>query len=101
MHPLLLNGICFFLYTLALLMLLRQNPHTFPAIKGWHITVGEKGKENGKVQKYRDSNKILHDYFFFALSYKATVSYFPDLICLAQPMRIFKQQLIEGKLQNE
>lgn len=50
MHPLLLNGICFFLYTLVLLMLLRQKTHTFPAIEGWHIIGGEKGKENGKAQ---------------------------------------------------
>lgn len=83
-------------------MLLRQKTHTFPPIEGQHIIGGAKRKENGKAQKYRDSNKILADYFFFALSYKATIAYFlGDLNCLAQPIRMFKQQLIQGKLQNE
>ena len=66
-HPLLLNGICFFLYALVFLMLLRQDPHTFPAIEGQHIIGGEKGKENGEAQQHRDSNQILYDYFFFCL----------------------------------
>lgn len=83
-------------------MLLRHEPQTLPAIEDWDITGVEKGKENGKAQKQRDSNKILYDCFIFALSYKATIAYFPgDLICLAQPMSIFKQQLTENKLQNE
>jgi len=83
-------------------MLLRQKPHTFPATEGCHITRGEKGKENSKAQKYGDSNKILYDCFFSALSYKAIIAYFSgDLIGLAQPTRIYKLQLTEDKLQNE
>lgn len=76
---LLLNGICFYLYT-SVLAFEAKPTHFSSCRRSAYYWMRKRGKEWENMEGNTDSNKILYDYFFFALSYKATIDYFPGCL---------------------